>query len=282
MTTSKAAPPLSETFRALFGSAPYFGGATFGFQGDYRRHMFMGCAAQLAIRKDRPMHILEIGSWVGSSALTWAQALRQFSPMGGSITCIDLWEPFTVADDLAKGGIYAEFNALAKTEIPFELFLHNTRGITGAVTREVKRGKSREILPTLKKDFYDLVYVDASHYYDDVLADLKLAAPLVRDGGLFCGDDLEMQVGDADEGFIRARIKEDWVHDPKTGTGFHPGVALACHEFFGRRIPSVIGFFYLQRAGSGYVDKPLIGTNWFVPEHFTPEMQATCRALMGA
>ena len=99
---------------------PYFGGSTFGFQGDWRRHIFMAAAAQAAIRKGHPVHILEIGSWIGNSALTWAQTLRQFALAGSSVTCVDLWAPFTTSRDLEKGGIYADFNALAKTKIPYE------------------------------------------------------------------------------------------------------------------------------------------------------------------
>ena len=67
--------PTAIILTALFGNKPYFAGRTFGFQGDSRRHMFMACALQAAIPKDRPVRILEVGSWVGSSALTWAQAI---------------------------------------------------------------------------------------------------------------------------------------------------------------------------------------------------------------
>jgi len=281
MTTRQDTLPLATVFRALFGDAPYFGGTTFGFQGNSQRHIFMACAAQLARRPGQPMRILEIGSWMGSSALTWAQTLRQTHPEGGTITCVDLWGPFTVEDDLAKGGIYAEFNALAKTEIPFELFLHNTKSITGTLTREVHRGRSRDVLPKLPRGHYDMVYVDASHYYEDVLADLKMAAPLVREGGILCGDDLELQIGDVDEAFVRSKIREDYVRDPVSGTGFHPGVALACHEFFRRKVPNAMGFFYLQKTAGGYRDPALIGTSIVIPEHFTPEMRAECRAMLG-
>ncbi len=281
MAAAYSSTPLSSVLRALFGKAPYFGGTTFGFQGDWRRHVFMAAAAQAAMQKGRPVHILEIGSWVGSSALTWAQTLRQFAVAGSSITCVDLWAPFTTTGDIAKGGIYAEFNELAKTEVPYELFRHNTQSISGAVALHVHRGQSRDILPTLKKGAYDLVYVDASHYYEDVLEDLKHAAPLVRDGGIFCGDDLELQVGEVDLAQVRAKISEDYTHDPKTGRGFHPGVALACHEFFGRRIPCTIGFWYLEKSAGGYVDPTLINRSIVVPGHFTAEMQAACRTFLG-
>lgn len=277
----KEVPPLSTVFRALFGDAPYFGGTTFGFQGNFRRHVFMACAAQLGQRPGTPLRILEIGSWMGSSALTWAQTMRQTAPLGGKITCVDLWAPFTVEDDLAKGGVYADFNALAKTEIPYELFLHNTRSITGWVEREVHRGRSRDVLPKLPRGHYDVVYVDASHYYEDVLADLKMAESLVRTGGILCGDDLELQIGDVDEAFARAKIKEDYVRDPRTGEGFHPGVTLACHEFFGRKVPNSMGFFYVQKTATSYADPSLIGASIVIPSHFTPEMQAACRAMLG-
>ena len=131
----------------------------------------------------------------------------------------------------------------------------------------------------MQKDFYDLVYVDGSHYYDNVIEDLRLAAPLVRDGGILCGDDLEAQLNEVDADFSRAKRGEDYVYDPKTGQGYHPGVTLACEEFFGGGISSAIGFFYVQKTGDTFASTSFTNKAIVMPEHLTPEMQTTCRAL---
>ncbi len=148
------------------------------------------------------------------------------------------------------------------------------------MTLEVKRGNSAEVLKDLAKGAYDLVYIDGSHYYDAVMADLTLGSVLVRDGGIFCGDDLEAQVGQVDAAFVERSIKEDFVTDPATGASFHPGVALACHRFFGRAVPAAIGFFFLQKAGDGYRDVSLAGHLPIIPDHFDAPNKASCYALL--
>jgi len=38
-------------------------------------------------------------------------------------------------------------------------------------------------------NFFDIVYIDASHEYEYVLEDIKKWLPKVKDGGIICGDD---------------------------------------------------------------------------------------------
>lgn len=57
---------------------------------------------------------------------------------------------------------------------------------------EVIEGRSFDVLCRLnaeQTELFDFVYVDASHYAADVLADAVLAWPLLRPGGLLCFDD---------------------------------------------------------------------------------------------
>src|SRR5207249_9617995 len=56
----------------------------------------------------------------------------------------------------------------------------------------VKRATSRGVLSKLPDKHYGLIYVDGSHKYDDVSFDLSAASRLLRDGGILCGDDLEL------------------------------------------------------------------------------------------
>jgi SAM-dependent methyltransferase len=258
---------------ALFGDVPYFGGQTEGYQGTIVRHMFMVCGLQLAIDQNRPVRMLEIGSWTGNSALTWAQGIRQFSPKGGSILCLDPWGQYFSEGDVAKGGLYHGMDTLAALDLAYNLFLHNTKSIKDNVTLEHIRGTSADLKASGGQ--FDLIYIDGSHYYDDVLLDLQRCAPLLREGGILCGDDLEAQVGRVEESFLLDKKRVNY-----TG-GFHPGVALAVFHFFRRAISVTHGFWHVRKKGDSFEDTSMLGLLPIVPDHFTAEGKAECQKILG-
>ena len=58
----------------------------------------MGTVALLQ-KLDRPIAILEVGTWLGSSLLTWDQSMTAFHSIGGKIRCIDPWKPYLISKD---------------------------------------------------------------------------------------------------------------------------------------------------------------------------------------
>lgn len=62
-------------------------------------------------------------------------------------------------------------------------------------------------------EYFDIVYIDASHEYEYVIEDIKHWLPKVKKGGILCGDDY---------------------------TSGWPGVMKAVNEFFGEKI-NVVG-----------------------------------------
>lgn len=100
----------------------------------------------------REPSVLEVGSWAGRSAIIMAKA-------GARVHCIDTWEgskndPGTKAYDGSRGS-------------PFEVFLRNTAGLP--ITARV--GRSPEVAEHVRGE-YDIVYIDAEHDYDSVMADI--------------------------------------------------------------------------------------------------------------
>ena len=83
---------------ALLHGRPYFGQALRALQGNPARHRyFEPTVRRRSALRDGPIRILEIGSWAGASAVTWACALRAVGRTGG-VTCIDVWRSYFEAE----------------------------------------------------------------------------------------------------------------------------------------------------------------------------------------
>src|SRR5262245_18536409 len=115
-----------------------------------------------------PARILEIGAWEGRTSRFLLTTFPQ-----AHITCVDTWEG---GDGVAAGAVIeANFDA-------------NMAGFAGRV-RKVK-ARSVEFLTGLDaNEHFDLIYVDGSHYADDVLADALQGFAHLSLGGLMIFDD---------------------------------------------------------------------------------------------
>lgn len=143
------------------------------------------------------------------------------------------------------------------------------------------RGLSADVLPGFELCSFDLIHIDGSHCYGDVLADLRMAHRLLRDGGILCGDDLELQASECDRHFAGQNKHLDYREDPRTGRPFHPGVTLAVYEFFGP-VSALYGFWAMRKTGSGYQGVLLRGENTLIPEHFPDDAKAECAMFLAA
>ncbi len=120
-----------------------------------------------------PNKILEIGSWQGASALIWATLFSD-----AHITCVDTWQGS---------------DSLDMSNDPEKLFDFNT---TSFATRLRKiKSDSLSALPTLIKDNekFDLIYVDGSHYGENVMMDSILSWQLLKLNGVMIWDDYQWQ-----------------------------------------------------------------------------------------
>lgn len=175
------------------------------------------------------LRVLEVGSWLGSSALLWAGLIRRRFE-GGSVTCVDVWD--SEAPDAQSLNVFKGDGRVQK------LFWHN---ITAGGFQDLVMpllGRSAEVLPRLAAagNRYDLIFIDGSHVYEDVVSDIALSRQLLAERGVLCGDDLELTVAEVDPGNHAALLarRTDSARDPKAGTAYHPGVTQAVHDALGR------------------------------------------------
>lgn len=232
---------------------PYFGRVMWASQGLPLRHVVMQELVRLesARHGTDPFHILEVGSWAGGSAITWADALTRSHRANGRVVCVDPWKPYFDVAKRPDAAVYREMSeALAKDTI-YDLFLHNITASGHAPIVLPLRGASTVMLPALPRNYFDLVFVDGDHSYRAVLADLTAAAGLIKDGGILCGDDLERQCSEIDHIYARTQIDSDYIRDPRSGHEYHPGVTLAVGELFGE-VSHVVGCWAVRKRGTGW------------------------------
>jgi Flp pilus assembly protein TadD/predicted O-methyltransferase YrrM len=257
----------------LSRNRPYFGPILWALQGHPLRHAIMQRMVQEECRSraESPFHILEIGSWAGGSAITWAEALKKVHAGRGRVVCVDPWRVYFDPARLDPTGfaVYQEMaEALQKDEI-FPLFLHNIRAAGHDDLILPFRGASEDVLPLFREGTFDMLFVDGDHAYQEVRKDLSRAAALVREGGILCGDDLERQLYQLDAAQARQQQENDYVLDPASGIYYHPGVTLAVGEFFGE-VSCWEGFWAMRRRGEGWeqVQLPEPGsTEQAIPAH---------------
>lgn len=150
-----------------------------------QHHIFYDMVKELL-----PKTIIEVGTWKGASAIRMAESCRSFM-LDTKIYCIDTWlgaEEFwtrfadTKERDLMQRNGYPQI---------YYQFLSNV----------FHKGYENVIQPIPATSFIgakifehygikaDLIYIDGSHDYDDVKADIKAYKELLNPNGIMFGDD---------------------------------------------------------------------------------------------
>jgi predicted O-methyltransferase YrrM len=225
----------NQLIEALLTGKPYFGPAMRAMQGPTVRYRYLAALVVALSQSKRQGHIriLEIGSWAGASTITWANAVQKLG-REGKITCVDQWQPY-FDEGLDTTPHYRAMNEAAKDDKVLKLFLHNIRAANVSHMVDYLIGDTRKVLPKLPNAEFDIVYIDGSHVFEFVRNDIEEAKRLIRDGGIICGDDLELQRNEVDEGEHRAAVhlKKDLVYSRKANAFYHPGVTEAVAVEFG-------------------------------------------------
>jgi cephalosporin hydroxylase len=124
----------------------------------------------------RPKVVVELGSWLGASAIAMARSVRRW---GGSVTCVDTW-----AGEMNGAG------GSPSGKSPLMLLSCARAMVEAGVSASVR------LIPATTQDaaqhwtqLIDFLYIDADHSAEGCAADLDAWVPYVRPGGVFAGDD---------------------------------------------------------------------------------------------
>ena len=142
------------------------------------------------IREVRPSTIIEVGTWLGASAIHMALQCSKAN-LQAKIWCVDTWlgsEEFWYSDledrDLRMRNGYPQvyFDFIANVvQHGFQDFIIPVP-CTSLIGARVMAAQGITA---------DLIYIDGSHHHDDVVADIRAYLPLLRSGGVMFGDDYE-------------------------------------------------------------------------------------------
>ncbi len=241
-----------EIYRfCLLTGRSYFGSHLHATQGLPLRHGSMHCLVlnEAARRPDQILNILEIGSWAGGSAITWANALKT-ARAPGRVFCVDPWRPYVHGETVQSRDMKAMNQELQAGEI-FPLFLHNIRTSGHEDIVVPIRGESSLVLPLLRGQQFPIVFVDGDHRFEPAYSDITQSLELVAPDGVLCGDDLELQISEIDAAEAWAKKDEDYIRDPKAGRYFHPGVTLAVGKVFDT-VAVWDGFWAVRKTSTGW------------------------------
>ncbi|MCK9398189.1 MAG: class I SAM-dependent methyltransferase [Methylobacter sp.] len=259
---------LQSLKEALLSGRPYFGTAMRALQGVPIRHAYMQAVVELLSKENHtePFKVLEVGSWAGGSAITWAKAIQEYIG-GGQVVCVDVWQSYfdtNIDSDL----VYIQMNEAAQSGSIYGLFLHNIRtsGVAGLISPMI--GNSHDVLPTLEKGNFSIVFLDGSHRFDDVKNDIALSLDIIKEGGILCGDDLELQISEVGsaEAAEDVATDQDYVKSKLCGIDYHPGVTCAVGETFGE-VSMWDGFWAMRKTATGWIKVDLSNCKIVIPEH---------------
>ena len=225
------------------------------------RQVFMSAVVDLLNDKRNHLKILEIGTYAGSSTLTWFSAVENLFRGNASLLCVDAWK------NSSNGQYDKRHEQALKSNRVYEAFLHNAELAPQNLEVDHICELSENALPNLEDASFDIIYIDGCHYYREALSDIIESKRLISNGGIICGDDLELNYAEIDTEFAAANRRTDYVKDPKTGINYHPGVTLAVNDCFGA-VSEFGGFWAMQKSGEKFEEVSLKSATGILPRHF--------------
>lgn len=117
--------------------------------------------------------IAECGAWKGRGTNAIAKGAKD-----SQIWCIDTWQ--------GSSDVHDSTNWMAKQEDVYSQFLENTKQFTNITP---VRKDSVSASKDFEDEFFDCIFIDMGHTYDDVMQDLIHWYPKLKKGGAMTGHD---------------------------------------------------------------------------------------------
>jgi hypothetical protein len=150
------------------------------------------------IQSRKYQSVVEVGIWRGDlSKLLWSSGIGRLvlvDPM--SVDCIQCWhdewrrkcEPGSGRFYVTQMGNPKPKNGRFYTQEEMDALWNSVRE-TAPDWVEMVRLESVEAAKLFEDGSFDAVFIDGSHFYEDVCADIDAWLPKVDEGGVLCGDD---------------------------------------------------------------------------------------------
>jgi predicted O-methyltransferase YrrM len=231
-----------------FFNLPYLGGYLFSQQELFRgrKKTIKKILEIFKNKKIKFVNILEIGVYAGENTLFIAKILKEIN-IKFNITCVDSWRSYNVRHDQAFNFYYKKFNDGLDHGKVFNLFKYNLKCF--GIKKKVKIIKKTSKLFLLKNtQIFDLIFIDGSHDYKNVLFDIQYSKKFLKNGGIMVGDDYEVKFSDVNSNVFKKLSKnlKELSFQCKQGRPFHPGVTKAVYRHFGNINP-IKGLFVLKK-----------------------------------
>lgn len=147
-------------------------------------------------------HFVEVGTWYGRSVIYLANQFKAFGKRV-KIDCVDTWDGGT--DSVLQAQLAQEPRDL------FSVFMDHVRASRNQHIINPVRLPSIEAAKQYADNSLDVVFIDADHHYEAVLADLNAWYPKVKPGGIIAGHDFSFSPQFAHPGVTKAVL--EFFHD---------------------------------------------------------------------
>lgn len=172
-------------------------------------------ALLLLIKHINAKKCLEVGTFIGAGSTT------AFAAAGVTLVCVDSWQGNP--DDEWLPEVCAQYDV-------FDLCKANIAQYDLSKKILCVNAPSLEACSLYEDHSFDLIFIDASHTYEEVKKDIAAWLPKVKIGGIICGHDCEGRP----ESFPSYDFSIESIQhkDGDPVYKMHPGVILAVDEYF--------------------------------------------------